>query len=253
MSKKGKKTRTPANSSVEEMRLNKFISTSGICSRRKADEFIRQGLVRVNDSIIYEMGHKVNPKKDKVFFKGKRVFGGKKVYILLNKPKGFITTTKDERNRKTVMDLVASATKERIYPVGRLDKDTTGLLLLTNDGELAQKLSHPSFEIDKIYRVELNKKVSIENINEIRSGITLDDGPVIVDDVQYADKQDKRIVGVQIHLGRNRIVRRIFEHFGYSVKKLDRVLYAGLTKKKLPRGKWRFLTEQEIIRLKHFL
>lgn len=233
------------------MRLNKYIAHAGICSRRKADEFIKSGLVKVNDEVVREMGHKVQ-EKDVVKFKGKVVQPVKDlVYVLLNKPKNFITTTSDERNRRTVMELVASATDKRIYPVGRLDRNTTGLLLLTNDGALAQRLSHPSGEVSKLYRVTLDVDLRQEDFDAIKKGLTLEDGPAPVDELSYIIGEEKSDIGIKIHIGRNRIVRRIFESLGYEVKKLDRVLYAGLTKKKLPRGKWRFLSETEIINLKH--
>jgi len=233
------------------MRLNKYIAHSGICSRRKADEFIKSGLVKVNGEVVREMGHKVS-ETDEVKFKNQVVKPVKDlVYVLLNKPKNFITTTSDERNRRTVMELVAHATDKRIYPVGRLDRNTTGLLLLTNDGELAQRLSHPSGEVSKLYRVTLDVDLLQEHFDAIKKGLVLEDGPAPVDELSYIVGEEKSDIGIKIHIGRNRIVRRIFESLGYEVKKLDRVLYAGLTKKKLPRGKWRHLTRQEIITLKH--
>jgi len=233
------------------MRLNKYIAHSGICSRRKADEFIKSGLVKVNGEVVREMGHKVS-ETDEVKFKNQVVKPVKDlVYVLLNKPKNFITTTSDERNRRTVMELVAHATDKRIYPVGRLDRNTTGLLLLTNDGELAQRLSHPSGEVSKLYRVTLDVDLLQEHFDAIKKGLVLEDGPATVDELSYIVGEEKSDIGIKIHIGRNRIVRRIFESLGYEVKKLDRVLYAGLTKKKLPRGKWRHLTRQEIITLKH--
>lgn len=239
------------NKAEEGIRLNKYISNAGICSRRKADEFIEAGKVTVNDQVITAMGHKVL-RDDVVKFDGKPVVSGKKVYVLLNKPKDYITTTKDERDRKTVMELVKEASHERLYPVGRLDRKTTGLLLLTNDGDLANKLTHPSKNVKKVYQVTTDKHVKKEDLEAIAKGVELEDGLAQVDDIAYVDLKDKREIGIQLHSGKNRIVRRIFEHLGYQVIKLDRVLYAGLTKKNLPRGEWRFLGEKEIISLKHF-
>jgi 23S rRNA pseudouridine2605 synthase len=233
------------------IRLNKFIANSGICSRRKADELIANGLVKVNGKVVLEMGFRVK-REDQVEYNGKKVWPQQYVYVLLNKPKDFITTTSDEKNRKTVMDLVKKATQKRIYPVGRLDRKTTGLLLLTNDGELTQKLSHPSSEVKKLYAVTLDKPLKTSDLDKIREGLTLEDGDVKVDDIAYSDHDDHRKIGIELHVGKNRIVRRIFEHLGYDVKYLDRVIYAGLTKKDLPRGKWRFLTKKEVIHLKHF-
>ncbi len=234
------------------MRLNKYVAHCGICSRRKADEFIKKGLVKVNEETVLEPGFKVQP-EDVVLFKGKKIKPEeKKVYILLNKPKNTITTLSDERDRKTVMDIIGKKVKERIYPVGRLDRMTVGLLLLTNDGELAKKLSHPSYNIKKIYHVICDKPVDEEDVEKISQGLVLEDGPVPVDAVSYIQDAGKNEIGIEIHIGRNRIVRRIFEHLGYQVVKLDRVYYAGLTKKDLPRGRFRFLTEREIIMLKHF-
>lgn len=235
----------------DEMRLNKFISNAGICSRRKADEHIKEGSVTVNGQIILEMGYKVQP-GDKVYFKGERVVNEKKVYVLLNKPKDFITTTDDEKGRKTVMDLVKKAADVRLYPVGRLDRNTTGLLLMTNDGELTQKLSHPSSNVIKVYQAELDKPITQAHLEEIRKGINLEDGIANVDEIDITEpKVDAHFVGVAIHSGKNRIVRRIFEHLGYQVVRLDRVAYSGLTKKDLGRGHWRYLTRQELIFLKH--
>ncbi len=233
------------------MRLNKYIAHAGICSRRKADEFIKAGLVKVNDEVVREMGYKVQ-EKDLVKFKDQIVRLVKDlVYVLLNKPKNFITTTSDERNRHTVMELVTHATDQRIYPVGRLDRNTTGLLLLTNDGDLAQRLSHPSGEVSKLYRVTLDVDLRQKDFDAIKKGLVLEDGLALVDELSYIIGEEKSDIGIKIHIGRNRIVRRIFESLGYEVKKLDRVIYAGLTKKKLPRGKWRHLTQTEIINLKH--
>jgi len=235
---------------TEEIRLNKYIANSGICSRRDADKLIEKGEIKVNGEVITELGHRVK-RYDKVYYKGKLINPEKPVYVLLNKPKDFITTTDDPMNRKTVMHLVEKACDERIFPVGRLDRNTTGLLLFTNDGELAAKLSHPSEKIKKIYQVTLDKPISKSEVEEILEGITLEDGPVHVDDLQVLSK-DRTILGIEIHVGKNRIVRRIFAHFGYEVVALDRVTYAGLTKKDLSRGKWRFLTEKEVINIKFF-
>ncbi len=235
-----------AESKDSRVRLNKFLSNAGICSRREADELIRQGLVEVNGKIITELGVRVDPDKDIVKYGGSTIKGEKKVYILLNKPKGFITTTKDEKARKNVMELVAGACQERIYPVGRLDRQTTGLLLLTNDGDLAKKLTHPSHGAHKLYHVVLDKNVSPGDMEKIRKGLILDDGPAPVDEIEYVEGKDRNQVGIKLHIGRNRIVRRIFEHLGYNVEALDRTMFAGLTKKNLPRGHYRFLTPQEI-------
>ena len=234
------------------MPLNKYIAHSGVAARREAADLVRQGAVKVNDELVTEPGFKVSP-KDEVRVNGKKIFLAKNlVYILLNKPKDFITTTDDPQGRKTVLDIIARATTERVYPVGRLDRNTSGVLLLTNDGELAQKLTHPSNEIKKVYHVTLNKPLDKKDFDQILKGITLEDGPAQVDVLAYADMKDKTQVGVEIHSGRNRIVRRIFEKMGYDVKNLDRVVFAGLTKKNVDRGKWRFLTEKEVRDLKHF-
>jgi len=237
--------------SEDLIRLNKYVANSGICSRREADELILKGLVVVNGEIIKEMGYKVK-KTDHVVFQGKKINPEKPVYVLLNKPKDFITTTEDPMERKTVMKLVENACEERIFPVGRLDRNTTGLLLFTNDGELAAKLSHPSNEIKKIYQVTLDKALTAKDEEEILEGLTLEDGDAKVDDLQVLSK-DRNILGLEIHIGRNRIVRRIFAHLGYEVEALDRVMYAGLDKKDLKRGHYRFLTEQEVIRLKYYI
>jgi 23S rRNA pseudouridine2605 synthase len=237
--------------SEELIRLNKYVANSGICSRREADELILKGLVVVNGEVIKEMGYKVK-KTDHVVFQGKKINPEKPVYVLLNKPKDFITTTEDPMERKTVMKLVENACEERIFPVGRLDRNTTGLLLFTNDGELAAKLSHPSNEIKKIYQVTLDKALTAKDEEEILEGLTLEDGDAKVDDLQVLSK-DRNILGLEIHIGRNRIVRRIFAHLGYEVEALDRVMYAGLDKKDLKRGHYRFLTEQEVIRLKYYI
>lgn len=235
----------------DQIRLNRYIANAGICSRRDADQLIGLGEISVNGKVVTELGYKVN-RGDVVKYNSKVISPEKPVYILLNKPKDFITTTEDPQERKTVMALVQNACKERIYPVGRLDRNTTGLLLLTNDGELAKKLTHPSSNIKKLYQADLDKPLSRDDFDKILKGLELEDGPVHVDALAYVTP-DKRSIGIEIHEGRNRIVRRIFEHLGYEVEKLDRVMYAGLTKKDLPRGKWKFLSEKEVIQLKFFL
>ena len=235
---------------TDELRLNKYIANSGICSRRDADELIQKGVIKVNGEVVTEMGYKVQ-RQDRVTYNGKTINPEKPVYVLLNKPKDFITTTDDPMERKTVMQLVNNACSERIFPVGRLDRNTTGLLLFTNDGELAAKLSHPSGKIKKIYQVTLDKPLTSAHADAIVEGLTLEDGLVNVDDLQVLSK-DRTILGLEIHVGKNRIVRRIFAHLGYEVIALDRVTYAGLTKKDLTRGKYRFLTEKEVINLKYF-
>lgn len=229
-------------------RLNKFIANAGICSRREADVFIAAGSVTVNGKPVTEMGFKVAP-GDEVRFNGRLLRTEKKEYVLLNKPKNFITTTRDERGRRTVMELIAKASNSRLVPVGRLDRATTGLLLFTNDGDLAKKLTHPKHGVKKLYHIVLDKPLKQDDLNKIKKGLVLDDGPVHVDQVSYIEGAGKREIGLEIHSGRNRIVRRIFEHLGYKVVKLDRVVFAGLTKKNLPRGHWRHLTEQEVINL----
>ena len=235
----------------EAMPLNKFIAHSGICSRRDAAELVKAGKVTVNGQNITEPGHKVSDKDD-IKVNGKRLqIRRNLVYILLNKPKDFITTTEDPQGRKTVLDIIRNATPERVYPIGRLDRNTTGVLLLTNDGELAQKLSHPSYEIKKIYEVRLDKPLVKKDFDTLINGITLEDGFIAPDTLAYADPKDKSVIGIEIHSGRNRIVRRIFEHLGYDVRNLDRVMYANLTKKNVERGKWRFLTEKEVRLLKY--
>ena len=231
------------------VRLNKFIANAGICSRREADELIRAGDVSVNGKIVTELGIKVSPKDD-IRYKGKKIVREKKVYILLNKPKDFVTTVKDKHAERTVIDLVKNACLERVYPVGRLDKNTTGVLLLTNDGELTKELTHPSHKKKKIYHVHLDKPVTKEHMMQIIEGLQLEEDFISADAINYSDDNDKTQVGIEIHSGQNRVVRRIFESLGYKIKKLDRVYFAGLTKKNLPRGKWRFLTEQEISILK---
>lgn len=227
------------------VRLNKYLANAGICSRREADEFIQAGVVSVNGQVVTELGTKVL-RTDDIRFHDQKVSMEKKVYVLLNKPKDCVTTSDDPQQRKTVMDLVKNACPERIYPVGRLDRNTTGVLLLTNDGDLASKLTHPKFLKKKIYHVFLDKKVTAHDMQQIATGITLEDGEVHADAIEYASATDKSQVGIEIHSGKNRIVRRIFESLGYSVVKLDRVLFAGLTKKNLRRGDWRFLTEKEV-------
>lgn len=243
------KKQTISNPEVDGIRLNKYIANAGICSRREADVFIAAGSATVNGKIVTEMGYRVKL-TDEVRFDGSLISPEKKRYVLLNKPKNFITTMEDDRGRKTVMELVGNASKERIYPVGRLDRNTTGLLLFTNDGELAKKLTHPKHNIQKIYHASLDKKLSNADLNKIAEGFILDERKVIVDEISYIINQPKSEVGVKIHSGRNRIVRRIFEHFNYKVVKLDRVIFAGLTKKDLPRGHWRHLTEMEVNNLK---
>ncbi len=231
------------------MRLNKYISNSGVCSRRDADKLIAAGEVTVNDKVITEMGHKVGA-EDVVKHNGKRLNPEKLMYVLLNKPKDFLTTMEDPQGRKTVMTLIKNAGNERVYPVGRLDRNTTGLLLFTNDGDLAKKLSHPSHKVRKLYQAELDKPLTENHFYDIKEGLKLEDGVANVNDLAVVGG-DKQVIGIDIHIGKNRIVRRIFEHLGYDVVKLDRVIYAGLTKKDLGRGKWRMLTDKEVIRLKH--
>jgi len=232
-----------------EIRLNKYISNSGICSRREADTYIKTGSVAVNGKVITEMGYKVKP-TDEVRFDGSLISPETKRFVLLNKPKNFITTMDDERGRNTVMELVGGATKERIYPVGRLDRDTTGLLLFTNDGEMAKKLTHPKHNVRKLYHATLDKKLAMKDLQKISENFVLEGKMVFVDAISYVENQPKTEVGIEIHSGRNRIVRKIFAHFGYKVVKLDRVLFSELTKKNLPRGSWRHLTQQEINNLK---
>jgi 23S rRNA pseudouridine2605 synthase len=235
------------------IRLNRYISNAGICSRRKADELIAAGVVSVNGVVISELGHKVDPQKDEIKYNGETLRREKMVYVLLNKPKDYITTTEDPQERRTVMNLVEKASKERIYPIGRLDRNTTGLLLMTNDGDLADKLSHPRNNIVKLYQVELNKSLTQGDLNKIAFGLELEDGLIKPDSISYVAGGSKREVGIQVHSGKNRIVRRIFEHLGYEVVKLDRSVYANLTKKDLPRGRWRYLDESEVIQLKHLI
>jgi 23S rRNA pseudouridine2605 synthase len=229
----------------EPIRLNKFLANAGVCSRREADEFIQAGVVKVNGNVITELGTKIS-RMDTVLFHERAVQIESKLYILLNKPKNCVTTSDDPHERLTVMDLVKSACKERIYPVGRLDRNTTGVLLLTNDGDLASKLTHPSFKKKKIYHVWLDKDVAIEDMEKLATGLDLEDGEIHADAISYANEEDKKEVGIEIHSGKNRVVRRMFESLGYRVIKLDRVYFAGLTKKNLPRGKWRYLNERDV-------
>ncbi len=245
-----KKSGSPAKvSDSDDIRLNKYIANAGICSRREADTFIKSGSASVNGKIITEMGYKVTL-DDEVRFDGALISPEAKRYVLLNKPKNYITTMDDERGRKTVMELMHTAAKERIYPVGRLDRQTTGLLLFTNDGELAKKLTHPKHQVKKLYHVTLDKNLNMRDLNKISDNFVLDGKMVFVDAISYIENKPKHEIGIEIHSGRNRIVRRIFEHFGYKVSKLDRVIFAGLTKKNLSRGVWRHLTQQEVNNLK---
>ncbi|HEY8689246.1 MAG TPA: pseudouridine synthase [Chitinophagaceae bacterium] len=240
-----------SKTSFDEMPLNKFIAHCGVGSRRDAVPLIKEGKITVNGTVVTEPGFKVTD-KDVIVFNGKKIFVTKNmVYILLNKPKDYITTTDDPQGRKTVLQLIKHATTERVYPIGRLDRNTSGVLLFTNDGELTQKLTHPSYNVKKVYEVKLDKPVTKAHFDKIVSGIKLEDGEIHADALAYADSNDKAIIGIEIHSGRNRIVRRIFEHFGYDVKALDRVMYATLTKKNVERGKWRYLSEKEIRLLKY--
>ena len=245
----GFRKHTPGYDPNEPIRLNKYLANAGVCSRREADEYIQAGVITVNGNVVTELGTKVL-RTDEVKFHDQPVSLEKKVYVLLNKPKDYVTTSDDPQQRKTVMDLVKNCCKERIYPVGRLDRNTTGVLLLTNDGDMASKLTHPKFLKKKIYHVYLDKNVTAHDIQLIRDGITLEDGDIKADACEYADPIDKKQVGIEIHSGKNRIVRRIFESLGYKVTKLDRVQFAGLTKKNLRRGDWRYLTEEEVDRLR---
>lgn len=239
------------NAPLTEMPLNKFIAHCGVTSRRDAVALIKEGKVSVNKKVVTEPAFKVN-EKDDVFYNGKRLFVTKNlVYILLNKPKDYITTTDDPQNRKTVLQLTKNATDQRIYPVGRLDRNTSGVLLMTNDGQLTQELTHPSFNVKKVYEVKLDKPLTKSDFEKILNGIKLEDGEIFADALAYADSKDKSVIGIELHSGRNRIVRRIFEHLGYDVKGLDRVMYANLTKKNVERGKWRYLGEKEIRALKY--
>ena len=234
---------------TEEVRLNRYIAHAGICSRREADKLIEAGLVTVNGKVVTELGTKVQPGDD-VRYNSQRLGNERKVYLLLNKPKDYVTTLDDPHAKKTVMELIVKACRERIYPVGRLDKNTTGVLLFTNDGDLTKRLTHPSFNKKKIYHVFLDKNMAHADLQKIAAGIELDDGFIQVDAIAYSSPDSKREVGLEIHSGKNRVVRRIFEQLGYKVTKLDRVYFAGLTKKNLPRGRWRFLTEKEVEMLK---
>ena len=247
----GPKAQTPKNKTLssEGMRLNRFVANAGVCSRREADTYITAGLVTINGKQVNELGIRVMP-GDEVCFDGRKIDAEKKVYVLLNKPKNFVTTTDDPHADRIVMELIEGACEERIYPVGRLDRNTTGLLLFTNDGDLSEKLTHPSSHMKKVYQVTTDKPVEKRHIEMIAEGIQLEDGPIAADAISYIDRGEKTEVGIEIHSGKNRIVRRIFEHFGYRVKKLDRVLFAGLTKKNLPRGKYRLLSEKEVKFLK---
>lgn len=239
------------NTQTGIMPLNKFMAHCGVCSRRDAVELIKAGKVKINGAVASEPGYKVQ-EKDEVVYNGRKLFVTKNlVYILLNKPKDYITTTDDPQGRKTVLQLIKHATNERVYPIGRLDRNTSGVLLLTNDGDLTQKLSHPSYEIKKIYEVKLDKPLTKNDFDKILKGLTLEDGEIKIDSLAYADNKDKSIIGIELHSGRNRIVRRIFEHLGYDVKGLDRAMYANLTKKNVERSKWRYLSEKEIRLLKY--
>ena len=233
----------------EEVRLNKFIANSGVCSRREADTLIQAGVVTVNGEVVTELGTKVNIYKDEIKFNGEKLKGEEKVYLVMNKPKGFVTTASDPHADKTVMDLLKGC-RYRVFPVGRLDKNTTGVLMFTNDGEIAERLTHPSYDKKKIYQVSLNKPLAQEDYDSILSGVLLSDGEVRADELEYIDADDHRKLGIEIHSGKNRIVRRIFESLGYEVKALDRVYFAGLTKKGLKKGEWRQLTEGEVNILK---
>jgi len=243
------KVKPQVEQDINGIRLNKYIANAGICSRREADVYIKAGNVKVNDKIITEMGYKVQP-NEVVKFDNSIISPETKKYLLLNKPKNYITTMDDERGRKTVMDLIANATNERLYPVGRLDRNTTGLLLFTNDGDLTKKLTHPKHKVKKLYHVSLDKKLALADLQKIAANFMLDGKMVYVDDISYITNEPKSEIGIEIHSGRNRIIRKIFEHFGYKVIKLDRVVMANLTKKNLPRGRYRMLTKQEVINLK---
>ncbi|MFY9241811.1 MAG: pseudouridine synthase [Polaribacter sp.] len=249
--KKEFKKITPAKKSDESsgIRLNKYIANSGVCSRREADTYIEHGSVVVNGKLVTEMGYKVQP-EDIVTFDGTSITPEQKKYVLLNKPKNYITTMDDDRGRKTVMELIANASKERIYPVGRLDRNTTGLLLFTNDGDLAKKLTHPKHNVRKLYHASLDKKLDLSDLEKLRGEVVIEGKKVFIDAISYVNGEPKTEIGIEIHSGRNRIVRKIFEHVGYKVNKLDRVVFAELTKKNLPRGRWRELTNLEVTNLK---
>ena len=238
-----------SNLDQDYIRLNKYIASTGLCSRREADEYIKNGLITVNGKVITELGVKIKH-SDVVKYDGKNITEKKKIYILLNKPKDYVTTTKDTHAKKNVLELIHNSDKERIYPVGRLDRNTTGVLLLTNDGDLTGKLTHPKYNKLKIYHVHLNKVLKASDIDKIARGVVLQDGFIKVDSISYVNPGDKKQVGIEIHSGRNRIIRRIFEHLNYKIVKLDRVYFAGLTKKGLARGKWRYLSEKEVSMLK---
>lgn len=246
---KKKASNKPQTDASTGIRLNKYIANSGICSRREADVLIAQGSVEINGKLVTEMGYKVQP-TDTVKFDGTAISPEQKRYVLLNKPKNYITTMDDDRGRKTVMELVANASKERIYPVGRLDRNTTGLLLFTNDGDLAKKLTHPKHNVRKLYHASLDRKLELKDLEKLRADVIIEGKKVFIDAVSYIEGEQKTEIGIEIHSGRNRIVRKIFEHVGYKVIKLDRVIFAELTKKNLPRGRWRTLTELEISNLK---
>ena len=234
---------------MEGIRLNKALADAGVCSRREADTYIQAGVVTVNGEVVTELGVKVNVITDDIRFNGERLKGEEKVYIVMNKPKGFVTTASDPHADRTVMDLLKDC-PSRVFPVGRLDKNTTGVLMFTNDGEIAERLTHPSYDKKKIYQVILDKPLDNESYEKILSGVTLSDGVVKADELEYIDAEDRRKLGIEIHSGKNRVVRRIFEHLGYHVVKLDRVYFAGLTKKNLSRGRWRYLTQEEVNFLK---
>ncbi len=245
------KKNVPFTTATDDIRLNRYISNAGVCSRREADELITNGEIKVNGKVITELGYKVK-RNDEVVYNGESLKIEKKVYVLLNKPKGFITTVKDTHERKTVMQLVKTACTERIYPVGRLDRNTTGLLLFTNDGDLSKTLAHPSGDVQKIYHVGLDKPLTKAHFDDITTnGVVLEDGPVPIDGISVLT-DDMMTLGIELHSGKNRVVRRIFEHYGYVVDKLDRTVFAGLSKIDLPRGKWRYLAEKEVIQLKYF-
>jgi len=239
---------TPQSDASSGIRLNKYIANSGICSRREADTYIEHGSVEINGKLITEMGYKVQP-DDVVRFDGTSITPEQKKYILLNKPKNYITTMDDDRGRKTVMELIANASKERIYPVGRLDRNTTGLLLFTNDGDLAKKLTHPKHNVRKLYHASLDRKLELRDLEKLRGEVIIEGRKVFIDAISYVNGEPKSEIGIEIHSGRNRIVRKIFEHVGYKVNKLDRVVFAELTKKNLPRGRWRPLTNLEVTNL----
>jgi 23S rRNA pseudouridine2605 synthase len=243
------KEKIKALKTSDSIRLNRYLANAGICSRREADKYIESGIVTINGKVVTELGTKVMY-NDEVKFNDALLAQEKKIYILLNKPKDYVTTLDDPHAKKTVIDLIKNGCKERVYPVGRLDKATTGLLLLTNDGDLAEFLAHPRNNKKKIYQATLDKPATSNDLQKLYDGVILEDGTVKADEITFVDSEDKRVVGIEIHSGKNRIVRRMFEHVGYNVKKLDRVYFAGLTKKNLPRGKWRFLSEKEVVMLK---